>query len=340
MNPIPRGDRATGPGAASGPLDCLIVGAGPAGLTAAVYLTRFHRRIVVVDAGSSRARWIPSSHNCPGFPFGVPGRELLRKLRDQAQGYGAEIENGRIGRLERDDDGVFLATADDGRQWSARYVLLATGIVDVMPPVDGLQTAIDRGAVRLCAVCDAYEASDERIAVYAPVEAGIAHAAFLRTFSRQVAVLRSEPGEPSAQAAASAREAGIELLDVPAALGHDASGCRVRFDDGRTRDFDTLYPVLGGDAQSQLATSLGARVDDNAELVVDDKLQTSVDGLYALGDVVSALNQISVAVGHAAVAATAVHGRLPRNYREDPALQPPTARDLPAPGGSVRAARG
>ena len=62
-------------------LDVLVVGAGPAGLTAATYLARFHRRFVVVDAGKSRARWIPTSHNCPGFPFGVAGPELLAKLR-------------------------------------------------------------------------------------------------------------------------------------------------------------------------------------------------------------------------------------------------------------------
>lgn len=328
------------PDARQEPLDCLIVGAGPAGLTAATYLTRFHRRIVVVDAGGSRARWIPTSHNCPGFPFGVQGRDLLGKLRQQAEGYGACIEQGRIGRLQRAADGgaggTFLATADDGRQWASRYVLLATGIIDVMPPVTGLQAAIDAGAVRLCAVCDAYEASDECIAVYGPVDEAIRHAAFLRTFSRKVSVLRSEPGEPSVAAAETAREAGVELLPPPCALVHDNNGCHAQFDDGSKRRFDTLYPVLGGDAQSQLALMLDAKVGDNAELIVDEKLQTSADGLYAIGDVVSALNQISVAVGHAAIAATAIHNRLPRNYREDAARQPASAPDLPQPGAALR----
>ena len=80
--------------------------------------------------------------------------------------------------------------------------------------------------------------------------------------------------------------------------------------------FDTLYPALGSDAQSGLARSFGAKVDNKDELLVDAHMQTSVDGLYAIGDVVSALNQISVAVGHAAIAATAIHNRLPRNWRE------------------------
>ena len=89
------------------------------------------------------------------------------------------------------------------------------------------------------------------------------------------------------------------------------------FEDGREQRFDTVYPILGCDAQSSLATALGAAVDDNGELRVDRDRQTSVDGLYAIGDVVSALNQISVAVGDAAIAATAIHNRLPRNFRED-----------------------
>lgn len=313
------------------PLDCVIVGAGPAGLTAATYLARFLRRVLVVDAGASRARWIPTSHNCPGFPFGVTGPALLGKLREQAEGYGADIVPGRIGRLQRVDDG-FLATAEDGQRWHTRYVLLATGIVDRMPPVEGLEAAVKAGAVRLCAVCDGYEASDERIAVYAPIDAAIRHAAFLRTFSRRVAVLPTAPDAPSACCAEIAGNANLELLPVPKSLHHDARGCHARFDDGRCEWFDTLYPVLGGDAQSQLALALGAEVDQAQELLVDAKLQTSIDGLYAIGDIVSALNQISVAVGHAAIAATAIHQRLPPNYREDAAHQADRAAELPTPG--------
>lgn len=313
-------------------LDCLVVGAGPAGLTAATYLSRFHRRIVVVDAGASRARWIPTSHNCPGFPFGVAGPELLRKLREQATGYGADIVDGRIARLLRGADG-FVASAGDGERWRSRCVVLATGIVDRMPPIDALEAAIRSGAVRLCAVCDGYEASDERLAVYGPIDEAIGHAAFLRTFSRSVAVVPSAPGEPSPECAETARAAGLVLLPPARKLRYADECCRVAFDDGEEREFDTVYPVLGGDAQSQLARALGAEVDANDELVVDDSLQTSVDGLYAIGDIVSALNQISVAVGHAAIAATAIHNRLPRNYREDATSQSDTAAELPSPGG-------
>src|SRR6476619_442187 len=86
-----------------GLLDCLIVGAGPSGLVAATYLARFRRRIAVVDAGESRARWIPTSHNCPGFPLGVSGTRLLERLRDQACAFGVGIDQDRVVSLRRDD---------------------------------------------------------------------------------------------------------------------------------------------------------------------------------------------------------------------------------------------
>jgi thioredoxin reductase (NADPH) len=312
------------------PLDCLIVGAGPAGLTAATYLARFHRRAVVVDAGKSRARWIPKSHNCPGFPFGVSGVELLEKLRAQATGYGADIVEGCVAKLERDGD-VFVATAQDGTRWRATYVLIATGVVDAMPSMPGLEDAIARNVIRMCAVCDGYEASDDRIAVYAPVDVAISHAVFLRTFSRNVVAVRSEPGEPTEANAALAQEARISVLPVATSLEHDGRCCVFRLEDDSVHRFDTVYPVLGCKAQSHLGTALGASVDDNGELHVDERQQTDVDGLYAIGDIVSALNQISVAVGHAAIAATAIHNRLPRNFREDPEAQPATAANLPSP---------
>jgi thioredoxin reductase (NADPH) len=317
------------------PLDCLIVGAGPAGLVAATYLVRFHRRIAVVDAGRSRALLIPRTHNCPGFPFGIAGRELLERLRTQAEGYGAEITTGRVTALRR-EDGCFHAVDDGDRRYHASYVLLATGIVDRMPPFEGsresLESAIAAGAVRLCAVCDAYEVNDEAIAVYGPADEAIRHAVFLRTFSRRVAAVRADPREPSSEGEALARNARVEVLPWARGLRHHSGGgCTVVFDGGEQRRFDTVYVTLGSDAQSKLAVELGARRSKGGELVVDAKQQTSVDGLYAVGDVVSALNQISVAVGHAAVAATAIHHRLPDNFREDEASQPETAPESPSP---------
>jgi len=293
-------------------MDCLIIGAGPAGLTAATYLARFKRRVSIVDAGSSRARYIPVSHNVPGFPFGIAGTELLAKLRAQAEQFGVTVESDRIQRIERDDR-EFVAHASQ-KQWRARRILLATGVVDEQPRIDGLDDAIERGIVRICAICDGFEAQDHRIAVYGPMEQAVRHATFLRTFSRSVTAVSTKAESDTERLHALAAEAGIEIRANPRQLALDETGCEFVFDDEAVERFDTVYPVLGAKGQTQLAVELGAKVDATGELVVDRHMQTSVEHLYAAGDVVSGLNQVSVAVGHAAIAATAIHNSLPSNY--------------------------
>src|SRR5688500_8938070 len=94
-------------------LDCLVVGGGPAGLTAAIYLARFRRSFRVIDAGDSRASWIPLSHNHAGFPDGISGNALLARMRAQAERYGTVIEGGEVGRLERLEGGGFAASVGE-----------------------------------------------------------------------------------------------------------------------------------------------------------------------------------------------------------------------------------
>ena len=180
-------------------------------MTAATYLARFRRSVIVIDAGQSRASWIPSSHNCPGFPFGVAGNELLGRFRAQAGVYDVPIVKSRIETLSFEDSRF---AADDGATtWHAKVVILATGVIDKLPEVRGIEKAIGAGTVRLCAVCDGYEARDEAIGVYGPAETAIGHAEFLRTFSEKVAIIES--GARSANDAAlreRARDGGIGWL--------------------------------------------------------------------------------------------------------------------------------
>src|ERR1044072_7035636 len=105
--------------------DCLVIGGGPAGLTAAIYLARFHLKLKVIDAGGSRASWIPCTRNHAGFPDGISGTELIARMKAQAQLYGAAIESERVTRLDRIEGG-FCATSGSGAA-TARSVLLATG---------------------------------------------------------------------------------------------------------------------------------------------------------------------------------------------------------------------
>ena len=108
-----------------GPLDCLVIGGGPAGLTAAIYLARFHLRVLVIDRGGGRAQSIPLTRNHAGYPDGVVGANLVANMEQQARAFGAEIQCGSVTALRREGD-AFVATID-GHDHSARTVLLATG---------------------------------------------------------------------------------------------------------------------------------------------------------------------------------------------------------------------
>src|SRR4051812_39280576 len=145
---------------------CLIMGGGPAGLTAATYMGRFRRNVLVVDSGESRAMWIPVSHNILGFSEGVSGLDLLDTLRKQASQYGARMLAGRVSTLKRQADGSFLASWESG-QVSVLKVLLATGGLDVEPQIGNVKKLVKDGLIRQCPVCDAYEASGKRIALVA-----------------------------------------------------------------------------------------------------------------------------------------------------------------------------
>jgi thioredoxin reductase (NADPH) len=287
-------------------VDCLIIGGGPAGLTAAVYLARYRRNVVVFDSGESRASLIPESHNYPGFTNGVSGNALLSRLREQATSYGVTFTVSRVTSLVR-KAAAFVACYDGGAV-SARSVLLATGIVDVPPEMDQLDIAIAKGFVRYCPVCDGFEAMNQKIAVLGDGEDALSKAKFLRTYSRNVTLLwRNEC--PSLE---EARKDGL-AVEGPVRQMKMRDGGIAATIGGRTLHFDAVYPALGCNVRSDLASPLGAETTDIGSLMVDAHQRTTVAGLYAAGDVVSDLHQISVATGHGAVAATHIHKCLPDN---------------------------
>jgi len=296
------------------PLDCLIIGGGPAGLTAALYFARFRRRFMLIDAGEPRARWIPSSHNLPFFADGISGPDILRLQLEHARRYNAEIVQGSVTTL-RKNGGSFAAVyrGADGRstELSASRVLLATGAIDIEPDLPNLPNAIQRGLVRYCPICDGFESKERKIAVLGHGSSGLAEASFIaRTYSHDVTLLTlGQKMHLSSDEAAKAQRDRIKIVETPvsALLAQDGRMTALTTDAGNDLRFDVLYSALGLKYRNQLALGLGAAQDSSGALLVDDHNQTSVKGLYAAGAIVRGLDQIVVAMGHAAVAATAIH---------------------------------
>lgn len=292
--------------------DCIIIGAGPAGLTAAIYLARYHLDIRLFDCGTSRASWIPKSHNHAGFPDGINGEELLDRMREQAAKYGALREPKRVTDLAKPDE-CFTVTCDE-ETFRARTVLLATGVVNNRP--EGIEEqlhdeAMSRGLIRYCPVCDGYEVTDSKVAVIGTGDHGTAEAQFVRTFTDDITLVSPEGAhELSEQCSKALDDAGIARVAGPCG-GFAIEGDRIAFDTAEGRmAFDSLYPALGSVVRSGLARKCGAKVSDGDCIEVDDHYETSVPGLFAAGDVVVGLDQISAAMGQAGIASTTIRNRL------------------------------
>ena len=291
-------------------LDCVIVGGGPAGLMTAIYLARFRRSVCVVDAGASRAALIPRSHNVPGFAGGLPGTELLARMTTQLEELKVPMIRAEVTVLERAQDEFQVSWT--GGAASSATVVLACGIVDIHPTCEQWRLAVAEGLLRYCPVCDAYEAMGRRIAVVGPLDQATPKALFLRGFSTDVTVLATRVnGDDMVSALA---EADISLIHAPdVSLRRSGDKIEAALPD-RAVEFDVIYPAMGAEVRSQLALSLGAAHTDGGYLKVDDHQRTSIAGLYGVGDLVVDLHQISVAFGHAAVAACTIHNSLPRRF--------------------------
>lgn len=294
-------------------VDCLIIGGGPAGLIAATYLGRFRRNVLLVDSGASRAAWIPITHNILGYSNGVTGPDLLKKMRDQADQYGARRMSGCIEKLEMQPDGSFIGTWQDGAIKAAN-VLVATGGLDVEPRIANARAAVRDGLIRHCPICDAYEAKGKRIALVAYGKCRIKEALLLRGYTADLTVLTlGHAAEISDEDRRTLKDAGIQIVLCPIERLTREGDQIAAWQAGERNPlkFDTVYSALGMQLRSQLAVSLGAKADDDGALTVDPRQMTTVVGLYAAGDIVHGLSQVSVAAGQAAVAATAINSGLP-----------------------------
>ena len=284
--------------------DCIVIGGGPAGLTSALYLARFLRSVTVFDAQEGRAGTIPKTHNVAPFPDGISGSDLLDRMRRHARQYGARLENATVSAVARQGDIFHVTTKDEMR--TARTVIFATGVVNHRPPLSDAEHdfGLNRGLIRYCPICDAFEIRNKRIAVLGSGDHGLAEAEFIAPYSKSVTLI-----PPDGTVAVARR--GIEgLPSAMSTMTLSESEVIVTLKSGESRAFDSLYVALGTTPRTALATGLGLHLGDRGCLNVDSRQKTLIPGVYAIGDVTDGLDQIAVAMGQAAVAATAIHNDL------------------------------
>jgi thioredoxin reductase (NADPH) len=256
----------------------------------------------------------------------MPGPELLARMDQQLRELGVFVLHAEVSALARDGD-TFLARHAGGAIRAER-VILATGIVDKQMPLADWVLAVRQGLLRYCPVCDAYEAIGRKIAVIGPPDQAAAKALFMRTYSADVTLLPVDDGGAGGYAVCHGNDlatlqklasAGVRVTAPIRQLKKAEQAIEATLADGACEAFQVVYPAMGAAARSDLAVQLSAAHTPEGFLTVDAKQRTNVDHLFGIGDVVTDLHQISVAFGHAAVAACALHHSLPPHYAEMPA---------------------
>jgi thioredoxin reductase (NADPH) len=299
--------------------ETIIVGGGPGGLVAAIYLQRFHRKVLIVDRGDSRARNIPRIQNLVGYSHGISGSALLKQLRQQALKFGTTIMTGEAVIYRQ--RGEFMIQVD-GQNFFAPHVILATGIKDRQPPNVNYSELCRKGALAYCPICDGYDHTDERIAVIIDSNEGFRKIETLYNFTRYLHVVLIKDLAIPARHLEKIRKFKVRVHqgELQHLIYDSKKKClRIKLKNRKSFAVKSAYVAMGFKVASTAMQALkGLRKTKLGQLIVNDHQETSVKGLYAVGDCVKSLAQVSVATGHAAIAATHIHNQLSKSKTSDP----------------------
>jgi thioredoxin reductase len=293
----------------SGTWDCIIVGAGPAGLNAALVLARARRRVLVLDDAHPRNYATHEMHGVLGHD-GLDPADLRARGRTEIARYGAEVVAAEV-RAAEVLDGAIQVTSSRGVDL-ARTVLLATGMLDEVPDIPGFAEVWGVSA-HTCPYCDGFEHRDERIAVLAAGARGEHLAILLRQWSDDVVLFSNGPHGLGADQLARVQALGIPIIQTPVvALASDDGGRLRRLDlhDGQTLDRDALFFYVGWQLRNDVARQLGCQLGDDGSIAVDANQATTVDGIYAAGNCADPKALVPAAAGSGATAAVAINARL------------------------------
>jgi len=302
--------------------DCIIIGAGPAGLSAALFLARYLRRTLTFHHNSPRNQYAHGIHGLLGH-HGIPPTELLARGRDEVTAHGGLIIEACVNAVEQISPAHFRVFAgDEGtapRTFDSRRLLLATGLRDLTPDCPGFREFYG-SSVHHCPDCDGYEVKDKRVAVLAHDKNAAAFTAHLLTWTTQLTLLTDRRRISNQDQEKLARlNIPLRTESVVGLEGDKSSGQlhRVVFAEGEPLECDALFFNLGTRLATNFHETLGCRLDPECDLVwVDDSRQTSVKGVYAAGDMTPFSQLAVVAAAEGAMAAIHIHRSLVPEERQ------------------------
>lgn len=293
--------------------DCIVIGGGPGGLVSALYLGRFRRKVLVVDAGKPRARWIPRIRNLIGYARGLTGPELLQRLREQVELYPhVEFMSGTA-RVRRAKKGFHVEV--DSKTYLAHNVILATGLKDRDPDLPNIKKLRSVGILGYCPICDGYDHAEQKVALFVKNSRCLKKIKFISDLCPKLTIIPTQDCEFSPAVLKLAESRRLKIIKRPLqSLNYDIESKKLIVNiQGKDKplNFEFAYVVMGVDFDTTATQHLkGLRRVRDGYIQTNSHQETSIKGLYAVGDCVNALAQVSVAIGQAALAATRIHNRL------------------------------
>lgn len=301
--------------------EVIIIGGGLAGLSAAIYLGRALRDVLIIDAGESLAIWEPEVQNYLGFPDCIDGRELLRRGKEQALRYGAEFVREEVDRLWMEGDRFHVKGKT--AEFRSRRLLLATGVYHLPPKIPCVNDCVGK-SMFFCKDCDGYRVQEKRVIIAGHNNSAVEYALGIMLYTESVTLLTNgEVPNWDATHEAWLREYNVpmhieKIIQVEQEAGHIRSLTLAK---GKKLAADCLFTTRGDVFHNQLAKQLGAKLDEEGQVIVDKEQRTSVRGLYAAGCVTPANCQMIIAAGDGAAAAQAINRDLFEESLRDGALR-------------------
>ncbi|MBO9998848.1 MAG: NAD(P)/FAD-dependent oxidoreductase [Cyanobacteria bacterium SID2] len=292
--------------------DVIVVGGGMGGLSAGIYLQRYNLSSLIIDKGKARSFWMQELHNYLGLPSDTPGRNLLKQGKDHYLSVDGDLLNGYVEEVI-DEGETFAVRVKVGRNQSlyptfrAKYIVAASGIIDNLVPLDDMKNVYEYAGYNLhvCMVCDGYEMTDKRAGLFVGSENSIKMAFGLSWFTPKITIFTHGLFEVSDEMRSKVAKMGYRIIETPIAefLGENHQMNGVKLVDGTVVPLDTGLISMGSHYHNTYLTSLNLEMQGQ-NLVTDKVGRTSHPRVFAIGDLKVGLNQVAIAVGDGALAAT------------------------------------
>ncbi|HZF73364.1 MAG TPA: NAD(P)/FAD-dependent oxidoreductase [Gemmatimonadaceae bacterium] len=299
--------------------DVSVVGGGPAGLCAALWLARYLHTVVVVDSGDPR-NWETRGINGYLGHQGIKSPELREIGRAECARYGVEFVEGIVDEAINETGEVFSICLRGGRTIEAQRLLLAIGIKDAWPAIPGLDQCYGE-TVHVCPDCDGYETRDKKTVVVGKGRKAVSMALALTTWTRQIVICTNgQPPDMNQELLDQLKALNIPVLDGPikCVVSKDREISGIELEGNMSLDCERLYFAIAQFPSDDLGAQLSCERDEIGRLVIDDHQHTSVRNVYAAGDIAHAPQLAIAAAASGAIAAAAIHASLVPEARRLP----------------------